>query len=412
MANETDFLDFQILESLYDEFKNSKTGKIISKLNPKLLNELKEIVELLRQRAPRIMIIGRRGSGKSSLINAIIGENRIKTGDVKAETSKCEWVTLKTELSEWDILDSRGAGEGGGVENPDAKDPIGSAKISINEKCPDLILFICKAKEVDANIEHDVLFLDKVIKHIKKQYSLTEVNVIGVINQCDELTPKNKGFDNEQKQKNISIACNHLLEMLQKYSKEKNYSDILPICSYMEFSENNILESDERWNIEKLLKKITDYLPNQAKLKAMKMSNFKNLQKDMANKVVNIFSAITGIIGTEPIPIADLPLLSSLQVTMMGMIAAIAGRKTELKTLKELLAAIGINIGTAFVFREIARSLAKIWVGNGNFISGGIAAATTKVYGNAAIKYFIDNIDINEIKKAVNNELVNLRKKE
>lgn len=358
LEEESETFNFKILEDLYEEFKNSKTGKIIEKLNPKMLNELRELIDLMRMRAPRIMLIGRRGSGKSSLINSFLGEERLELGDIKAKTSDCEWITINGSNTDFDILDSRGAGEGEKVENGIDKTPFDTAKKALNAKCPDIILFVCKAKEVDSNINYDIEFLDKILKHLKKTYSKQEISVIGVLNQCDEISPPHKRLQDKDSKKmsNVNLACTHLLEMFQSYSKETKLSSVIPICSYMYFDEDTkILEEDRRWNIDLLLDRIIEFLPNQAKLKALRASNFEELQIKMSNRIITTFSGLTGIIGSEPIPIADLPVLSSLQFTMISMIAAISGRKVELKTLKELLSALGINLGFGFALREVAR---------------------------------------------------------
>lgn len=397
-----DKFDYKILEDLYQEFSNSTIAKLLGK---KTINELKELIDLIRMRPPRIMLIGRRGSGKSSLINAFLGEYRLAIGDVKAQTPDAEWVSVNNKNTTLDILDSRGAGEGKRIAN-NPQTPIDSAKKALDSKCPDLILFVCKAKEVDANIQHDIEFLDEVITYLKNSKNTKAITVIGVLNQCDEISPPHKDFDNEIKIKNINLACNHLIEMFKIHSKENELSSVFPVCSYMYFDpETKELELDKRWNIYNLLQEIIERLPNQAKLKAMLASNFKESQLKMANKIINTFSTIAGVIGTQPIPIADLPVLSSIQFMMISMIAAVAGRKVDVSTLKDLLATLGINIGMGYTLRQIARSVSKFIPTYGNAISGSIAGLTTKAYGEAAKKYFIENIDINTIEKEINENL-------
>ncbi len=411
MFNESN-LNYDLLKKIYEEFVNSNMGKLVIKISPKLKNELRDLIEILNSRPPRVMTIGRRGSGKSSLINAFLGSRVLKVGSVIAQTPTNEWLTIESGNKTIEILDSRGAGEGEKVRNAIHGNALDSISEAIQEKYPDTILFLVKAKEVDANIEHDIEFLNKVYKVIKSNYSDSKVSVIGVVTQVDELDPIRvyKPFNDNTKQKNIYTAVKHLYDMMYKYFDDKDLKlNVVPVSAYMHFGEDGRLIDDLRWNIDTLAEEISKNIPSQAQMAFAKMTEVKKVQSEIAEKIVNIFTAITGTIGAEPIPAADLPILTSLQITMISMVAAISGRSLALKSMKEMLAAIGINIGGAFLLREIARALSKLWVGYGNLISGAIAGGTTKIYGKAAIDYFINNKDENTIRKAVDNELMNIR---
>ncbi|HPG59079.1 MAG TPA: 50S ribosome-binding GTPase [Candidatus Wallbacteria bacterium] len=412
MFNESN-VNYELLKKIYEEFVNSTMGKLVIKISPKLKNELRDLIEILNFRPPRVMTIGRRGSGKSSLINAFLGTRALKVGSVIAQTPANEWLTIESGNKKIEILDSRGAGEGEKVKNAVHGTALESISAAIKEKYPDTILFLVKAKEVDANIEHDIEFLNGVYKVIKSNYSDSKVSVIGVVTQVDELDPIRvyPPFDNSFKQENIYTAVKHLYDMMYKYFDDKNVKlNVVPVSAYMQFDSDGRLVDDLRWNIDTLAEEMAKNIPSQAQMAFAKMTEVKKVQSEIAEKVVNIFTAITGTIGAEPIPAADLPILTSLQITMISMIAAVSGRSLELKSMKEMLAAIGINIGGAFILREIARALSKLWVGYGNAISGAIAGGTTKIYGRAAIDYFINNKDENVIRKTVDKELIAIQK--
>src|SRR5699024_11529827 len=93
----------------------------------------------------------------SSLINALFGVLRAEVGDYKSQTGSGKWYLFENELGGIDILDTRGLGESHDpTEEVLAKSPLEEVKLSIADKCPDVILFLCKAKEVGARLDEDL----------------------------------------------------------------------------------------------------------------------------------------------------------------------------------------------------------------------------------------------------------------
>ncbi|MEH2245800.1 GTPase [Nostoc sp.] len=81
-----------------NEFLATELLKIVNSLPGffPLKNELQEKLDNLRSiiqglRPPRVMVIGRSRSGKSSLINAICGLKVAKVSDTTPETGMAEW---------------------------------------------------------------------------------------------------------------------------------------------------------------------------------------------------------------------------------------------------------------------------------------------------------------------------------
>ncbi len=69
------------------------------------------------------------------------------------------------------------------------------------------------------------------------------------------------------------------------------------------------------------------------------------------------------------------------------------------KGVKEFRSALGLNVGAAFVLREVARAMVKLFPGGGNFISGTVAAGATWAIGQAATAYFVEERKLKEVKK-------------
>jgi uncharacterized protein (DUF697 family) len=140
-------------------------------------------------------------------------------------------------------------------------------------------------------------------------------------------------------------------------------------------------------------------LPNGAKLEFARLTLARGAQAHIASTLLKSFTAVCGVIGVQPIPLADMPILTTLQSLLVGLIVYVSGRRVSARLIAEFVGALGFNIGAGFVFREGARALLKIFPVWGNAISGIIAGAGTYAVGRAAIAYFIEDLPLQETKK-------------
>ncbi len=99
-------------------------------------------------------------------------------------------------------------------------------------------------------------------------------------------------------------------------------------------------------------------LPNEARIEMIRISRDRDAQRQVAQGLVKSTSAICTAIGAQPIPLADLPVLTSLQLVMVSGIMYLSGRERSLRAATEFVGAIGANVGAGMLFREGARALA------------------------------------------------------
>jgi len=144
---------------------------------------------------------------------------------------------------------------------------------------------------------------------------------------------------------------------------------------------------------------ICKVLPNEAKLEFARMTGAKGAQAEIAGSLLKSFTAVCGVIGLQPIPLADMPVLTVLQSLMVGLVVYTTGRPVNVRLVGEFLGALGLNIGAGIIFRESARAIIKIIPFWGNAVSGFVAGAGTYAVGRAAIAYFIEETPINETRK-------------
>jgi len=392
-------IDGQMNDLFQFILKNVDKSKVSGKNKQKIRDEIHGLQSfVVGARPARIAIVGRRGAGKSSLINAIFGELKADVGDYKSQTGSGKWYLFENELGGIDILDTRGLGES---HDPDeatiTTSPLEEVTVSIRDKCPDVILFLCKGKEVGARLDEDLAQLVQLKKTIRQEHDYA-VPIVGIVTQVDELAPVSNSeppFNHPKKVENIQATVDLLKDKITEVMAEP--VNVIPVSAYMEFEGDEIVY-DRRWNIDVLLDYLLTELTKEAQVIIAKISKVKSVQKKLARTIGKSVMTVTGLIGATPVPMADLPVITGLQVSMIGTIAMISGKKLSRKTIIEFLGAMGVNVGVGVALRGISRQLVKVFPVAGNVISGTIASAGTYALCEAAIAYFIESKSTEEAK--------------
>jgi uncharacterized protein (DUF697 family)/predicted GTPase len=340
-------------------------------------------------RAPRIAAIGRRGSGKSSLANALVGAKVLEVGAVEDTTKEPQWLELERNQRKIRWIDTPGLRAGGVPERGAqvtallAKDP------------PDVLLFCVRATQVDAGIDDDIDDLKTILAAIEAR-GTTKPPVIAVMTRVDELEPllpKRPPFGAE-KLRTIDKAVDVLREHLKR--REVSVASIVPVAAFTKHFSDGTIAIDWRHNIDRLASALFDALPPLAQTEAaMAFESSRVLRRRVARRIVTGATSIAFFVAAAPLP-HDLVVLTPLQGVMVLGVSFLADRGSRARLVAEWTAGMGINLGAGVALRAAARSLIKLVPGFGGAISGAVAAGGTWALGMAAIQYFIDGATIDE----------------
>lgn len=365
----------------------------------------------LNKRPPRVMLLGRRGAGKSTFLNAMFGHEVQAVGSVTSQTGQAAWQTFQVGKRSLDILDTRGLQEGSA---PDESDSAATAPESviraIKKQRPDIVLFLCKAKEVDAAIHGDLAATEAILREATGLLD-RRIPLIGVVTQVDELSPsrvKMLPTDSEEKNANIQAATALLKKHLEsnKYL-QKSLVEVIPTAAYARLKEDGTVDAarDYRWNIDYFMERLLEYLPLEAQVVIVGPAKSLAYQKHLANNLVFACAAACGVVATQPMPMADMPILTAIQGAMVALIAYISGREVNAKTVGEFVTALGANVAIAYTLREAVRWVSKLVPAGGSVLSAAVASQATNALGKAAIAYFIDKKDVSTVREMMKGAL-------
>lgn len=373
------------------------------------LEEIERVV--VNSRPPVLYVMGRSGHGKSSLINALAGKEVAEVGDIKPSTLGADpyLISFPEFFAEWTVVDSRGIFESTRPSGATELNALEQVKQDIRTYKPDVILHVITASEI-RSLENDFRAFAEVQKVAAAQLGAA-IPAIMVVNKVDILgDPRDWPVAQSAKKAGLIKAlldyivqeilhCQTALINLNSSiegctvtgpatgpgassgphpAMSSAYVGIIPVC----------VRSGDEWNLDTLSRFIGDYLPDSAVLNFFQAQQRKELLRRISSSTIMRFSALAAGIGSAPIPIADIVVLTPLQLLLVAFIAGLSCRSFTLESVAEFAAASGAGVGVAFGLREVVREMVKFVPVLGAPVSGAIAGSATYGMGKAAEAYY------------------------
>ena len=386
------------VDELFDTFMSGLSSPARSFIKKSVMGPaMDEIRQLISDsRPPVLFLLGRSGHGKSSLVNALANKNVAEVGDVKPTTAATVpyEISFPERYSTWQVIDSRGIFESTPPEGAVPDSALKAVEEDIIKYKPDVIMHVVSATEV-RSMAYDLQEYRRIFARLKEDTGVTVPTMV-VVNKADILgnprqwPPQSHPHKATLIRETLDYLADEVLQVkskkpinindpLQGYiTTDDFYLGVLPTCAL----------EDGTWNIETLSLFIGEHIPTNTILDFYQAQNRKECLRKVSSHLIERFSRIAGGVGAAPIPIADIAVLTPLQLLMVMLIGGLSCREFDEKTAREYMAAAGINIGVAMGMRSAAKSLLRLIPFGGWAISGTIASTATYALGKSAEKYF------------------------
>jgi len=352
-------------------------GKLPSKIQKAVLRELTPLKQLfLQQRPPRFLFVGASGMPIGQIIGALFAPaNVTETRD--APVPICRWYDVSLlDRGTISVLDARGADDSA----------FSHVQDELKYQPADIIFFLSDERTAQGPEKRGLDDL-KVRYFAWNKMPETGTKVVGMsILPLDEAVGPNP----------INLAASRL-----QFALRLNAPGREPVLETLRLVSAGRDQGLELPNAEAqgLMSTLARELPNQARLEMIRISRNREAQHEVAQLLVKSTTAICAAIGAQPIPLADLPILTSLQVTMISGIMYVSGRERSLRAATEFIGALGVNVGAAMLLREGARAILKFFPGWGNVVGGLVAGSGTYAIGRAATVFFIDGVSLKDARR-------------
>ena len=341
-------------------------GRLPSKIRKAVLNELTPLKQLfLQQRPPRFLFAGSAKVPARKIISALFGSAEFVAPNAAAPLYR--WFEVDfPERGKISIIDARGVDDSAAIHVRD----------ELKYRAADIIFFIRDERITEEMEKREVAELNSYLSW--NETLETDRKIIEII-----VPPFEKVASRDERVVGSSLVKRGIfLETLRLIPVDNDQGFELPPAE-----------------ARRLMSILARELPNEARMEMIRISRDREAQREVAQLLIKSTTAVSAAIGAQPIPLADLPILTSLQLMMVSGVMYVSGRERSLRAAAEFAGALGANVGAAMLLREGARAILKFFPGWGNIVCGLVAGSGTYAIGRAATVYFVEGVSMKDARR-------------
>jgi small GTP-binding protein len=143
---------------------------------------------------------------------------------------------------------------------------------------------------------------------------------------------------------------------------------------------------------EELIPEIIKASPDAALVIGRELPAFRH---EAAQRIIRNATLISWVVGMEPIPLVDIPILLGTQIRLVLRIAALYGEPLDSADLKKHAREMLVTMAGGLGMRYLAEQAAKIVPYGGDAVAGIIAGAGTWAIGQVALEYYEGDKQVN-----------------
>ena len=357
-------------------------GRLPDSIQKPVLHELTPLKELfLKQRAPRFVLTGSHRLPVQEVVAALF--SAAQPGDLR---------DVLMEVYRWQ---DTSVGDRGSVELLDARGADSAAMGKIEEELErqsaDIFLHVIDGSSARPVLTREIEILAALANVHRAPEAHPKIIGISLVVPRRNAAEHN-GSDSPER---VNALAKLQAALVEKTNLREHVLQLLEV----ELAPIGSTAPTENPAAARLMSLLSRELPNEARVEMIRISRDQEAQVQIAQVLVKSTSAICTAVGAQPIPLADLPILTTLQLVMVSGIMYIAGRERSLRAATEFVGALGVNVGAGMVLREGARAVLKFFPGWGNVVCGMVAGAGTYALGRASIVYFLEGVTLKDARR-------------